>query len=223
MLLPVALILTVPLEQLLANPGVLSETFGFLPLVRASHYLHGVDEVRILLAAAAIVAAAALVALPFRVLRIAAPTAVFLYLLAASLTIVGPLRAYAKGFREGVRVGNDPEWIDHAVPRNARVDVITTGAQNPTLLTLRLRLMHFWNRRVTVVHELFPLVMCCVAQAPAQVDNATGRVVLAGYASAPDYVVVIPPTNLRLEGTVVSRHRRATLYRVTKPLRLRPG
>ena len=223
LLLPLALMLTLPLEQLFANAGVLSETFGFLPLVRASHYLDGVEEVRILLAAAAIVAAAAVVVLPFRLLRIAAPAAVFVYLLASSLAIVGPLRAYARGFREGVRVGNDPEWIDHAVPRNARVDVITTDAQNPTLLTLRLRLMHFWNRRVTVVHEMFPLVMCCMAQAPAQVDAARGRVLLAGDARGPDYVVVIPPANLQLEGTVISRHKRAVLYRVAKPLRVRRG
>ena len=173
---------------------------------------------RILLAAAAIVAAAAVVALPFRVLRIAAPAAVFLYLLAASLAIIGPLREYARGFREGVRVGNDPEWIDHAVPRNARVDVITTGAQNPTLLTLRLRLMHFWNRRVTVVHELFPLVMCCVAQAPAQINTATRRILLAGTAPPPQYVVVIPP--IALEESVLVRHQRAVLYRVEKPLRV---
>ena len=222
LLLPAALMLTLPLEQLFANAGVLSETFGFLSFVRASHYLHGVEEVRILLAAAAIVAAAAVVALPFRILRIAAPAAVFVYLLASSLAIVGPLRAYARGFREGVRVGNDPEWIDHAVSRHARVDVISTGAQNPTLLTLRLRLMHFWNRRVTVVHELVPLVMCCVRQTPARVD-ADGKVLLAGDAPVPDYIVVISPTNFQLEGTVLSGHKRAVLYRVSKPLRLRRG
>jgi hypothetical protein len=222
-LLPIALMLTLPLEALLANAGVLSETFGFLPLVRASHYLHGVDEVRILLAAAAIAAAVGVVALPFRMLRIVAPLAVFLYLLAASLAIVGPLREYARGFHAGVQVGNDPEWIDHAVPRDARVDVITTGAQNPTLLTLRLRLMNFWNRRVNVVHELFPLAMCCMTQAPARVDTASGRVFLAGERQAPEYVVVIPPTNLQLQGTVVSRHKRAVLYRVANPVRIRPG
>jgi hypothetical protein len=219
--LPLALMLTLPLDQLFANAGVLSETFGFLPLVRASHYLHGVDEVRILLAAAAIAAAAVVVALPFRMLRIVAPTAVFLYVLAASLAIVGPVREYARGFHEGVRVGNDPEWIDHAVPRNEHVDVITTDAQNPTLLTLRLRLMNFWNRRVNVIHELFPLAMCCMTQQPARVDTASGQVVLAGESRAPEYIVVIPPANLQLQGTVIGRHKRAVLYRVTNPLRVR--
>jgi hypothetical protein len=221
-LLPLALMLTLPLELLLANAGVLSETFGFLPLVRASHFLHGVDEVRLVLAALTIGAAAAVVVLPYRVLRIAAPAAVFLYLVVASLSIVGPLREYARGFREGVRVGNDPEWIDHAVPRSARVDVLSTGAQNPTLATLRLRLMHFWNRRVTIVHELAPLVMCCVAQAPARIDGATRRILLAGNTRAPDYLVVFP-ANLELEETVLRRYKRAILYRVTRPLRQRSG
>jgi hypothetical protein len=219
-LLPLALILTLPLEQLLANAGVTSETFGFLPLVRAANFLHGVDELRLALAAAAIVVAVGVVALPYRVLRIAAPAVVFLYLAVASLAIVGPLREYARGFRAGVRVGSDPSWIDHAVPRNARVDVLATGARNPTLATLRLRLMQFWNRRVTIVHELAPLTMCCVRQAPARVE-AGGRILLAGSTRPPEYVVTIP--RVELEGTLVRGYKRAALYRVTTPLRLRPG
>jgi hypothetical protein len=218
-LLPLALILTLPLEQLLANDGVLSETFGFIPLVRSSHILHGVDELRIALATLAGVAAIGVIILPFRVLRLAAPAAVFLYLVAASLAIVGPLREYARGFRGGVRVGPDPEWIDHAVPRGSRLDVLYKGARDPTIGSLRLRFMQFWNRRVTIVHELAPLAMCCMTQAPARVDGATGRILLGGAARPPHYVVAIPP--LDLQGTVIRRYQRAVLYRATKPLRLR--
>jgi len=219
-LLPLALMLTLPLEQLLTNPGVLSETFGFLPLVRAStHFLNGVDEVRLALAALALVAAAAVVALPFRVLRIAAPAAVFVYLAAASLSIVGPLREYARGFRGGVGIASDSEWIDHAVPRGAQLDVLYTGEPDPNLATLQLRLMHFWNRRVTMVHELSPLVMCCMAQAPARIDSATGKILLDGAARSPDYVVALP--NADLDGAVVSGNDKAVLYRIKKPLRLR--
>jgi hypothetical protein len=81
--------------------------------------------------------------------------------------------------------------------------------------------MNFWNRRVNVIHELFPLAMCCMTQHPARVDTASGQVVLAGESRAPEYIVVIPPANLQLQGTVIGRHKRAVLYRVTNPLRVR--
>ena len=184
-LLPVALILTVPLEQLLANPGVLSETFGFLPLVRASHYLHGVEEVRILLAAAGDCRGGGhrRAAIPRPADRRAhrglpLPPCGFTH-------DRRPVTGVREGFRQGVRVGHDPEWVDHAVPRNASVDVITTGAQDPTLLKLRLRLMHFWNRRVTIVHEFIkPVgdVLCRPGSRPGR--QRYRSIVLAGYAGA---------------------------------------
>jgi hypothetical protein len=217
-LLPLALIVTLPLEQLLANPGVLSETFGFLPLVRIWHRL-GFEELRIALAALVLIAALIVVALPFRVLRVAAPAVVFAYLAVASLAIVGPLRAYARGFHASVGIGNDPSWIDHAVPRGAGLDVLYTGEADTTLATLQLRLLHFWNRRVTIVHELSPLVMCCMAQLPARIDSTTGEVVLSGASRPQGYVVALP--DIGLGETLVRRSDGAALYRINKPLRIR--
>jgi hypothetical protein len=79
--------------------------------------------------------------------------------------------------------------------------------------------MHFWNRRVTIVHELSPLVMCCMAQLSARIDSTTGKVVLSGASRSSDYTVALP--DIGLGGTLVRRNDSAALYRINKPLRIR--
>jgi hypothetical protein len=220
LLIPLALVVTLPLEQLLANSGVLSETFGFLPLIRASQHLENTEELRLILGGLIFAAGLLVVLLPERVLLVGAPVAVFVYLALASAADVGPLRAYALGLRGSIGLAANPAWIDEAVPRDATVDVLYGGESDQYRATYQLLETQFWNRRFRVVDELTPLATCCAPYVPARIDPETGRIDFDPTIAPPEYIATIP--ELQLDAKVIKRSPEGVLYRRTKaPWRLR--
>jgi hypothetical protein len=210
-ILPAALLLTIPLESLL---GVSYDAFGLLPLLRLSERLNGgATEVRTLLGLGALAAGLLFALVPRRAANIVLPLAVGLFLALSSNTVIGKTNGQALAARNDPYV-HDPSWVDDTVGRSARVGFLVSGDFNsdphPVWQT------EFWNRSVRAVYD-FGGVDSGLPALGTTLDPATGRLAISG-SKAPDFLVA--NSKLRFAGRLVAEEAPLALYRVSRPLRL---
>jgi hypothetical protein len=218
-LVPAALLLTIPVEGLL-NVSITSDTFAFVPLLRISGRLNGgVVEMRTLLGLGALATGLLFALVPRRVAPVLLPLAVAVFLALSSHSVVGTTEGQALAARNEPGV-SDPSWVDHRIGRNAHAAFVVTSDfsvdPHPVWQT------EFWNRSVRTVYNFGGSDGTSLPSTNTSLDPATGRIsVLGGSEVAkkfPHYVVVA--SNVHLAGRLLARPGRLALYRVSEPLRL---
>ena len=217
-LVPVALLLTLPFESFFTL-ALFNDTYGLIPLWRLSGRLAGgVAETRALVGLGALVAGLLFVALPRSPARWVLPASVALFLILSSVSVFGQLKRLSTATRYAGGLTGNPSWIDDAVGRNARVELLDTAdLADPHVLWQA----EFWNRSV---HRIFGLT----AQDPSIPDLTaqiapSGRVVPGVPPGSADYSprYVASSGGLAIDGTKLASAGQLTLWRVNPPLRLR--
>ena len=215
-LVPVALLLTLPLDSLL-NVSILSDTFGLIPFWRLATKLSGgVNDARIVLAAGALAAGVVFAAIPRRIAAPLTVGAVLAFLIGSSYSVFGGVQGFAQA-TDGLTGATNRSWIDDAVPANEQVAFLFGGAADPFAESKILWETEFWNRRLSSVYYLGQSEATGLPYLAASADPRTGRIAVAG-GTAPRYVVA-PPT-LELVGRQVAATSSLVLYKIRPPLQL---
>jgi hypothetical protein len=217
--LPIALLVSVPFETN-TGPTLSANALSLAGLLRlATRLPGGWDSVRLLVAAGTVAAAACAVALPRRTAAIILPAAVALALLLLSYPTYWRLRAEAAELKL-YGAGSDPTWIDRVVGAGHTVAVLYAPLPNAKDSTRVLMEQEFWNRRLSHVYYIGTPAITGLTQSATKMNRRTG-VVEAKLGT--NYVLV--PSALLLNGKVVEKRKELgapfTLYRVTRPLRIR--
>jgi hypothetical protein len=217
-LIPVAFLLTLPYESFFTQ-ALFNDTFGLIPFWRLSVRLAGgIAETRVLVGLGSLAAGALFVALPRRWARWALPAVVALFLALSSTSVFGQLERLSTATRYAGGLSGDPSWIDDAVGRNARVEILDTADLADPHVAWQ---SEFWNRSVRRIFGV-------TAQDPSIPDLTaqlapSGRLVPGvppGSADAdPPYVA--SSKSLAVDGTRIASNGQLTLWRVHPPLRLR--
>jgi hypothetical protein len=218
-LAPAALLLTLPLGRLL-NIGVLSDTFGLVPLYRLVLRPDvGVDTVRLLMLGGGLAAALAFALLPRRLARVALPSAVALVLALASLAVFDTIRDHSRATL-AITGANDPSWIDEEIGSESEAAFLYTANVDPLGEAQILWQTEFWNRSVEPVYRLGPPEPAPLSSGVAGLDRLTGRVTLEPAPSSGSTYVVVP-SSLQLSGALLAQTPRLALYRAEQPMRFR--
>jgi hypothetical protein len=219
-LAPAALLFTLNLKSLL-NIGVLSDTFGLVPLLRLSGVVDGgVDTVELLLWAGGFAAALAFALLPQRVATVALPAVVALFLCVSSYSVFGSIRDHARATL-GLTSPSDPSWIDERIDSDSEAAYLYAATADPYAEGQVMWQTEFWNRRVGRVYALgFPDPASLTANA-ATFDALTGRIVpTLGGGNVTDVRYAVAPTTVRLRGRLLAQEGRLALYAAASPLQL---
>ena len=214
-LVPAALLVTVPLESLLTI-GILSDSFALIPLLRLTTRLEGgAQDVRVLLGLGLLGAGLLFAVLPRRFAVLVVPAAVIGFLLVSSVATFRSVRFQAVGVR-GTAGLADKAWIDHAIGTEPRAAFLyTPEIANPHTLWQT----EFWNRAVGPIYQVQTDAPANPGSA-ATVDLRTGRVLVADPRGRfpPEYAVA--DADAQVVGDVVARDGALALTRVSPPLRL---
>jgi hypothetical protein len=217
---PAALLFALDLKSLL-NIGILSDTFGLIPLLRLSGRLEGgVESTETLMWIAGFAAALAFALVPRRVARVALPAAVALFVVVSSYSVFGAIRDHA-GATLGLTSPSNPSWIDERIgPRSSAVYIY--GVLPDSFAEAQVMWQtEFWNRSVGTVYTLGPPDPGLTAK-PASFDAVTGRILpqSGGGSHLPGIHYVIAPTTVHLAGRLLAEEGRLALYRVDSRMRL---
>jgi hypothetical protein len=210
-----AVIFALPLRQLL-DIGILSDTFGLIPLLRLSQILSGgIGAVELLLTLAAIASALVFVLLPARLTALL-PLSMAVFFVLSTYAVHGTIRDYAANLQAATS-GADRTWVDQAVGGDKPVDYIYGGEDNPSAEASGLWQAEFWNRSLDDVYNIgiappYPLI-----EVSAPLDRGTGRI----QAAMPLDQFVVAAERLGIAGRVVARHGQLGLYRIDRPARVR--
>jgi len=211
---PAALLLTLDLKSLL-NIGILSDTFGLIPLLRLSGLVSGGTEtVEVLLWLGGLAAALAFVLLPQRVAVVALPAGVALFLVLSSYAIYGAVRDHANATL-ALTTPSAPSWIDDEIGNDAHAAYIYGSTSDLAGEAQIMWQTEFWNRSLDKVFTVGPPEPAPLAETPAALDPGTGLIAAPGPVP---YAVV--PSTLDLAGTLLELRPPLALYRVAPPLRL---
>jgi hypothetical protein len=217
---PVALLFTLDLKSLL-NIGILSDTFGLIPLLRLSSAVDGgVDTVRLLMLAGGAAAALAFALIPRRLAVIVLPSTVALFLGVSSFFVFDSIRDHARA-TIGLTSPTDPSWIDERLGTDSEAAYLYAATADPYAEGQVMWQTEFWNRSVGTVYALgFPDPASLAVDA-ATFDALTGRVVAAlGGGNVTGVRYAVAPTTVRLRGRLLAQEGRLALYAVNSPLRL---
>jgi Dolichyl-phosphate-mannose-protein mannosyltransferase len=219
-LAPAALLFTLDLRSLL-NTGILSDTFGLIPLLRLSGRLDGgVDSSEAIMWIGGFAAALAFALLPRRVATVALPAGVALLLLVFSYSVFGSIRDHARATL-GLTSPSNPSWIDKRIgPRSNAAFIF--GASPDSLGEAQVMWQtEFWNRSVGTVYTFGPPDPGTTASLPT-FDAMTGRIAPqpGGGSSSPTSAYAIAPTTMQLAGRTLVEEGQLALYRIDPPLRL---
>jgi hypothetical protein len=210
-----AVALALPLRELLGI-GILSDTFGLIPLLRLSQLVSGgVETVIDLMTLAAIVSALLFFLLPARLTALL-PLAVAGFFLMSTYAIHGAIRDYAANLQTGT-TGPDRTWIDRAVGGDQNVDYFYGAGSDAGLEASTLWQSEFWNRSLDDVYNIgiappYPLI-----EVSAPLDRATGRL----EAAEPPDRFVVTAARLGISGVELTRNGQLALYRISPPRRVR--
>jgi hypothetical protein len=210
-----AVIFALPLRELLGI-GILSDTFGLIPLLRLSQILSGgISAVELLLTLGAIAAAVVFLLIPAR-LTLLLPLAMAVFFVLSSYAVEGAIRDYAANL-EAATSGADRSWIDRAVGADQPVDYIYGGGADAAAEASGLWQSEFWNRSLDDVFNIglappYPLI-----EVSAPLDRGSGRL----QAPVPPDRFVVAAERLGIAGRVVARHAGLALYRIDSPARVR--
>jgi hypothetical protein len=183
--------------------------------------LHGsTGEVRIFVGLGALIGGLLFASLRRGWARMAVPVAIAAFLLVSSQSVFGQVHdlSAATRYAGNAPKGHNPSWIDRAVGRNARVEVIyTADILDPHVVWQA----EFWNRSV---HRVFGLT----AQDPSIPDvtaklEPDARITPILPAGSPDLHpgYVAGDSNLDIDGDRIAKSGQLALWRVHQPLRLR--
>ncbi len=219
-LVPATLLFALDLTALL-NIGILSDTFGLIPLLRLSSRLEGgVESAETLMGTAGIVVALAFALLPRRIAVVALPAFVAVSLGAFSYVVFGAIRDHSERTLALTSTTN-PSWIDERIgSRSNAVYLYGTTADYFSEAQI-LWQTEFWNRSLGSVYTLGPADPGLTAS-PASFDPVTGRVApQPGIGGSPGSVrYVVAPTTVKLAGRQLAQQEWLALYQVDPPLRL---
>src|SRR5262249_49209414 len=179
----------------------------------------GVGAARILVAAGALLAGVLFASLPRSWARAAVPVAVFGFLVLASGSVFAEITFLSRTTRQAGGLTGDPSWIDHAVGRHRRVEVLYTadlGAGQHILYHAE-----FWNPNV---HRIFGVTapVPSIGDVTAPLDPKTGRIRPDLPPGSPDINprYVVAAKNVDVAGKRLATAGLLALSRVRSPLRL---
>ena len=210
-----AVAFALPLRELLGI-GILSDTFGLIPLLRLSQLVSGgVGTVVDLMTLAAIASALLFVLLPIRLTGLI-PLAMAAYFLLSVYAVHGAIRDYAANLSAATG-GADRSWIDHAVGGDRHVDYIYGASSDPSLEASALWQAEFWNRSLDDVYNIGIAPPFALTEVPAPLDRATGRI----QAAVPPDPLVVAAERLGIDGGAFAHNGQLALYRINPPPRVR--
>jgi hypothetical protein len=213
-LAPAALLLRLDLPSLL-NIGILSDTFGLIPLLRLTDFLAGgVDTVKWLLWTGGLVAALAFVFLPRRVAGVALPGGCALFLILSSYAVYGAVRDHSRATL-ALTTPSAPSWIDDQIGTGAHAAYIYGSTSDLVGEAQIMWQTEFWNRSLDKIITLGPPEPAPLAETRAELNPATGGIAAAGL-----FPYAAVPSTLELRGRLLARRPPLALYRVAPPLRL---
>ena len=219
-LAPAALLFTLDLRSLL-NIGILSDTFGLIPLLELSGRLvGGVESAETLMRIGGVAAALAFAFLPRRIAGVALPAGVALVLVVFSYSVYGSIRDHSVATL-GLTSPADPSWIDDQIGPGSKAAFIYGATAEPFGEAQVMWQTEFWNRSVDTVYTLGPADPGLTAR-PATLDAVTGRIVPqpgpGGSSTTIRYAVA--PTTVHLAGRQLAQRSRLALYQIDPPMRL---
>jgi hypothetical protein len=214
---PAALLLALNLRSLL-NIGILSDTFGLIPLLRLSDLIQGgTDTVELLMWGGALAAALAFALLPRKAASVVLPSAVALFLTLSSYSVFGAVRDHANATLAQTGA-SDPSWIDKQIGPSSKAAFLYGGTPDLVSEAQIMWQTEFWNRSVGPVYRLGPAEPAPLPEGAATLDATSGHIAVGPSSSSIRYMVA--PSNVQMAGAILARQGRLALYRLDSPLRV---
>jgi hypothetical protein len=214
---PAALLLSLNLRSLL-NIGILSDTFGLIPLLRLSDLVQGgTDTVELLMWGGGLAAGLAFALLPRKTASIVLPSGVALFLILSSYSVFGAIRDHADATLAQTGA-SDPSWIDKQIGSGSEAAFIYGVTPDLVSEAQIMWQTEFWNRSVGRVYRLGPAEPAPLPEGAATFDATSGRIAVGPPSSRIRYMVV--PSNVQMGGALLARQGRLALYRLDSPLRV---
>ena len=209
-IVPAALLLSLDLRALL-NVGILSDTFGLIPLLRLIGTF-SVGTIETLMLVGGATAAVAFAILPRPIAGFALPAGVALFLVLASYSVHGALRDHS---RATLALTNpaEPSWIDERIGENAEAAFLYGATGDLVGEAQILWQTEFWNRSVGTVYRLGPPEPAALPESAATFDANTGRI-------GAEVPYAVAPSTVQVHGRLLAQAGRLSLYRVDGPLQL---
>jgi hypothetical protein len=213
-----SLLLALP-YQTFFREDMFTDTFGLVPLWRLNTLLGtNAGDLPILVAAGALLAGLLFAVIPRYVARMAVPVAVGGFLVLSSASVFGQVSFLANSTRHAGGLAGDPNWIDRAVGKDSRVEVIyTSDISDPHVVWQT----EFWNRSV---RRLFGLS----AQDPSIPDvlasvDSSGRIHPSLPSASPDAHahLFVTANDVAVAGARIATAGQLVLWRTAGPLQLR--
>ncbi|HET8653179.1 MAG TPA: hypothetical protein VFM13_11485 [Gaiellaceae bacterium] len=218
-LVPAALLVALDLTSLL-NIGILSDTFGLIPLYRLSAVIDGgVATVEDLMVAGGFAVGLAFALLPRRPAAVILPSIVAVFLVVSSYYVFGSVRDQARA-TVGLVSASRPSWIDEQIGPESDAAFVYGGTADFFGDAQILWQTEFWNRSVGTVYNLGPPDAATHLPNPARFDYVTGRLVPAPGTRNPPIRYVVVPYTVTLRGQQLVQEGPLSLYRVQGPLQL---
>jgi dolichyl-phosphate-mannose-protein mannosyltransferase len=217
---PAALLFALPLGSLL-NVSILSDTFGFIPLLRlSSHVAGGVPEVRHLVLGGGIGAALLFVLWPREALpRVVFATAVAAFLVVSSYPVVKTLHSYSQGLRASGGTLGSPSWIDNRLGSGGNASFLLGTTSEAWPETLGLWQNEFWNRSLRDVYNLSTPEPAGGPETPVQVTPGSGVIVATATGQPVRTRYVVSNLSFGLDGRLIGASPPFALYQTNGPLR----
>jgi hypothetical protein len=215
---PAAFVVALPYAHFFTG-ALYNDTFGLIPLwsLTANHGVN-VGDIPLLVALGTVVMALLYVVVPRSQARVAIPIAICGFLMVSSAGVFAQVSFLSDATRHAGGLEGNPSWIDRAVGRHARVEVIDTDLIADPHVVWQVQ---FWNRRVRRVFGV-------TAQDPSLPDVTTsvdhsGRLVPALPAGSPDLHphLAVAARGVDVVGSPLASAGQLVLWRTAGPLRLR--
>jgi hypothetical protein len=215
---PAAFVVAFPYRHFF-NGALFNDTFGLIPLwsLTAKHGV-SIGDIPLLVALGTVVIGMLFALVPRRYGRVLIPLVIGGFLGISSASVFAQVSFLANAARHAGGLEGNPSWIDRAVGRNARVEVIYTSdlAADPHAVWQA----EFWNRSVrrlfgvTGQDPSVPDVSASVAR-----SGLVSPALPAGSADLHPHFVVAPPT-VKIAGSPIAAAGELVLWRVASPLRV---
>ena len=218
---PAALLFALPLATLL-NVSILSDTFGFIPLLRLSDKVSGgIPEVRHLMLVGGIGAAILFALWPRNAFpKIVFPTAVAAFLVLSTYPVVTMLHNYSQALRNTAGTLGSPSWVDGRIGRDGDASFLIGTTSDTWPETLALWQNEFWNRSVGPVYNLSTPEPAGGPETPVQVSPANGLILSKLTGEPVRAPFVVSNFALGLSGRLIGARPPFALYRTDGPLRV---
>jgi hypothetical protein len=217
--IPAALLLTLDLGSLL-NVGILSDSFGLIPLLRLSGQIDGgVEAVETILWIGGFAAGLAFALVPRRYAKVVLPAGLALFLVVSSYSVFGAIRDHARATR-ALTGAFDASWIDHRIGTGSDAVFLYGGTADLRNEAQVMWQTEFWNRSIGAVSRLGAPEPAPLPESTARFHPVTGRLEPESGSASAGIRYMVAPTGVELSGTSLESQGPLTLYRVEEPVRL---